>query len=198
MALFTVSITGVVSPVEVYGGLTNATDYIGAMIGDAYTAWRALTADDMKRTLVAATRYIDEQDWQGTANAFGGTTLQWPRDSVLKSTGVAYTNAEELALIQQAAFELAAAAADDPDVFSAIDASSNIQAVTAGGAGVTFFNPTSIRDGSATKLPPIVMRLIGKFLAAPSASSAAFGSAGGEAEDSIFGSGNDMDRGEPF
>ncbi len=176
---FTVTITGVVAAVEVYGGSLAAVDYIGAMLGASADAWRALSADNKARSLVVATRYLDTAPWQGTAT-LSGTTLQWPRSGVLNADGTAVDSATVPAAIVNATFELAALVADDPDIVASFDTGSNVQAVNAGGGvGVVFFNPTSSRTGTASKMPVVVQRLVGRYLdAAVAGIDGAFGQAG--------------------
>jgi hypothetical protein len=200
MALYTVSIASVSPDPEVYGGLTKATAYIGARIGDAYTAWRALDEDDQERTLVTATSYVDSFTWTGTANAFDSTTLAWPRSDITDVNGDTLSNAAQLAIIERAVFELAALAADDPDVFALLDGSANIASVGAGGASVTYFNPTSTTDGSASKFPnALIDRLLARFLAATTTSAVLLITAGQAGdEDSGFAECGDYDRSEPW
>ncbi len=92
MALFTVTVTGGTAR-EVYGGLTALDAYALDVIGDAAAAFRALTDDNRKRILITATRYLDRQRWQGDANAFDSTVLDFPRDGLPDSP----TNAVQLA-----------------------------------------------------------------------------------------------------
>jgi len=164
---FTVTITGDATPYEVYGGLTAATHYLLAKIGDAGAAWRGLSADDKSRVLISATRFIDAQVWQGTPTtpAVGGTTLMWPRAGVLDINGNAVDSSTVPTNVVNAAFELAAIFADDPDIEGQRDAGSNVRSVKAGSAGVDFFVPTGAQDGSASVFPEIVERLIGQYLA---------------------------------
>ncbi len=142
----------------IYGTYAAATAYLSAMFGDAYTAWLALIPADQKRTLVAATRYLDRQSWTDDYDTFA------ERDA--------------LEAFQLASYELAALVAEDPAVIAVTDAGSNISKVNAGGAGVEYFNPTSARFGSATKLPPILQDLVGQYLAAATAGLAAIGGDG--------------------
>jgi len=145
----------------IYGTFAAAGAYIGTMLGDAYTAFLALTPDDQKRALNAAGKYIDRQAWISTANTFA------LRDAI--------------AVFPQASYELAAMAAEDSSVLAAADNGTNIKAVGAGGAFVDYFNPTSVRFGSATKLPQIVQDLLGDYLATSDAAVAlgGTGSTGG-------------------
>lgn len=194
---FTVTIAGVSPNPEVYGGLPAATAYIGARIGDAYETWRGLSTDDQGRTLVSATSYLDRIAWKGTATtpAVGGTTLQWPRTGVTRSNGTAVDPNTVPVEITSATFELAALIADDPDIVSQLDSGSNIEKVNAGGAGVTFFAPTSANDGSASRLPYVVQQLIGQFTSSAGVTViGGFGQSGNACLDD----GGDFDRSEPF
>lgn len=130
----------------IYGTLANATAYISLMTGDVYTAWRALTLpDDQKRTLVTATRYLDRRTWNAdTAGSFA------TRDAI--------------PAFQSACYELAAIAASDPGVLSALETGSNIKTAGAGSAHVEFFRPTSVAAGTSSPLPDIVQQLVGSYL----------------------------------
>jgi len=79
----------------IYGTFAAATAYLQTQYGDAYTAWLALAADDQKRTLAAATRYLDRQVWVADADTFA------ERDA--------------LEAFQLASYELAAMVADLAD-----------------------------------------------------------------------------------
>jgi len=178
MAIFNETVTSYPA-VEVYGGLTACKNYLGTSIGDGATAFLGLaTDDDRKRALIAATRFIDAQTWQGTATGTvppDPTTLVWPRSGITNPDGSALSSTVVPPALLQAVFELAGIIADDPDVQAQIDASNNIQSVSASGAGVTYFNPTSqvTTPPSATKLPVVVQRLIGKWLSISTPSSGA-------------------------
>lgn len=124
----------------IYGTYTAAVDYVSLAYGDTYTAWTALSADNRKRTLVAATRYLDAQTWSDDYDTFA------ERDS------------EEA--FQLACYEMAVIIAADPSVVTQLDAGSNIQSVGAGGASVTYFAPTT----DTYVLPPVVHRLLASYL----------------------------------
>jgi hypothetical protein len=152
--------------------LDDARAYLGASYGPQYTAWLALGDSDAGKTLVSATRHLNEQPWQGTATGIldgNPTTLAWPRSGVIID-GVEISSLTIPDAITQATFELAVMILADPDIVSAPDTSTNVKAVMAGGGvGVEFFVPTSTRDGSATRLPTMIQRLVGKYLGSPSA-----------------------------
>lgn len=195
MALFTVSIAGVSPDPEVYGGLAAAIAYITSSFGPNYTSWLTLAEDDREKTLVAVTRYLDRQRWQGEANAFDSTTLAFPRDGLTDAP----TNAEQLAAVAKATFELAALAAADPDVLAALDQGQNIKSMGAGSAKLEFFSPTKTANGTATKLPTIVQDLIGQWLAGSGAAAVIVGSEStGTRGNSTFDDCDDFERSGSF
>lgn len=199
MALYTVTITGVADPIEVYGGLTQAVAYITSSFGASYTTWLALAEDDREKTLVGATRCIDRQRWKGDANAFDSTTLAFPRDEIEDSDGETVSNAEQLAAVEKAVFELAVLAATDPDVLSTADQGQNIKSMGAGSAKLEFFSPTRTKDGSATKLPTIVHDLIGQWLVGSGAAAVIIGgSATGTCDEGHFEDCDDFERNGGF
>lgn len=152
-----VTITGVSTPITIYGTFQGAKDYIAAMFGDTYAAWTALVGsgsavdDPKKQTLVAATRYLESWNWDPT-------------------TAGSFAARDAIPAFQQAVAELAVLVADDPSVLGARDAGSNIRGVGAGSSRVDFFAPTSAEDGSATVMPVVVQRLIGQYGASASSS----------------------------
>jgi len=202
MAVFTVTISGVTPNTEVYGGLTAATSYVGTMLGAQADAWRAMSVDNQGRTLVMATRLLDQQGWPGTRTGLAGgtpTTLAWPRSGVTLADGTVVDSTVVPPEVAQATFELAVLIASDPTIFTKVDTGSNIKSVSAGGGvGVEFFNPTSMLLGTASRLPWVIMRLLGKFLASADAGSSmgGFGVSGKSVSD--FANCHDLNRTEPF
>lgn len=179
----TVTITGVSPDPEIYGAnLAAAVTYISARFGSTYAAWLALPAappDDRGRTLVSATDYID-------------------RLALVDTSGAAITHATAIAAVQQACFELAVLINDDPDVVAALDQSFNIKSVDAGGGvGVEFQVPTSVADGSATRLPYVIEQLLAPYLPVSSASVAG-GYGGGGSCKSAFSECREYDRKDPY
>lgn len=171
-----VVITGGASA-TIYGTFADGTTYITTSFGDTYTAWLELDPDDQKRTLIAAARFLDQQVWIDDYDTFE------ERDAV--------------PAFQNASYELGVLIADDPDVLTAFDNGSNIQALNAGPAGVTFFNPTSATAGSATLLPPVIERLLGAFLSVDVSTAGAPQGAGSGCV-SPFSKRDDYDRNEPY
>lgn len=192
---YTVSIAGVAPDPEVYAGLVKATAYIGGSFRPEAARWRGLAEDDKERTLVDATRYVDERSWDGDAT-LSGTTLQFPR------SGGAITDdaATQLAIVEKAVCELAMAIAADPTLPTAIDAGSNIKVLDADGARIEFFAPTSAVEGTAPRMPAIVQRLLGRYSAPanagalPTGGGASFGTDG----ESAFDDCDELDRSRPY
>lgn len=147
--------------------LDDANNYINAQYGPTYSAWMLLSDDDKGRTLTTATRFLDSFQWQGTPTGIVGalpTSLQWPRTGVFVD-GVELDPTTVPTQVVQACFELAVMIADDPSLPQNSDAGSNVQSMGAGGANLSFFRPTSAAEGTAPRLPPLIDRLIGRFLA---------------------------------
>ncbi len=176
MTLQTVTVATIA--VEVYGGLTAIKAYHAVSSSPASVRFTALVDDTAKsRRLIDATRYIDALPWVGVATdpAVDSTTLQWPRTDVqIVINGVAVDVDPDTvpADILTAVYELAALLVVNPSLTGQADQSSNIQSLAAGPAQVSFFAPTSIKDGTATVLPPIIDRLVAKYLNGGQGSSA--------------------------
>jgi hypothetical protein len=167
----------------IHGTFALAKAYIAMMFGDAYDTWRnlaavgAVTADDRKKqTLAAAVRYLNAQTWLDDYDTFA------ERDAV-----TAFATAQ---------YELAVLIANDPSVVTALDSGSNIRAVSASGASVEYFAPTS-PGNRATKLPPVIQRLLGSYLSVSSTVVVAGFAATGDCE-SQFSDCADTDRDEPY
>lgn len=172
-----------------YGSLAAALVYLDGQYGDAYTAWLALVTATQKRTLIAATRYLNALIWIEDYTTFA------ERDAYDLGTG----DGDAAFPFRAATYELAVLAAVDPDVLTVDDQGSNIQAVGAGGAYVNFFKGTSASDGSAYPLPPILMALIGGYLWWSIGTVAAVGG-GGETGSCVnpFGPYRDFDKTGPY
>lgn len=162
----------------IYGTFAAAEAYLGARYGARYTAWLALADGPQKQTLISATDILNSQDWIETADTFA------ERDA--------------LDAFVSASYELAALIVEDEDLANVVDQGGNIQSANAGGAGVTFFAPTSARRGSAPLLPPLIMRLVGDYLAAAEALGADGGTGASGDDENPFSRCSDFDRGNPF
>jgi hypothetical protein len=193
---YAVSIAGVSPDPEVYAGLTNASNFIGGILLPAAAKWRALGIDDKARTLFSATQYIDSRAWAGSATLASGTTLQFPRSG----DGITDDAATQLANVEKAIYWLAMELAVNPAVMTAVSTASNVKLVDADGAKVEFFAQTTVSDGTASWMPTMVQRLLGRYVAA--AAAAAIGSAGGASfgtyGDPAFDDCDAVDRSEAF
>lgn len=177
MAIFTETIGTDLTPFEVYGGLTACTHYLLASGDDGAVAFRAAAADDQKRALVGATRYIDGFFWSGVATGLAGgtpTTLQFPRSGLTDAYGAALDATNVPSQVVSAAFEMAAILVVDPTAASNADQGSNVASLGAGPASLSFFRPTSAQLGTASVMPTVVDRLIGRWLASSQAAVAGF------------------------
>lgn len=163
----------------IHGSFAGAKSYIAMTYGATYAAWMALVGvggavdDPKKQTLAAAVRYLNGLGWGDAAATFA------LREAIVDVDG--------RPVFALAEYELAVLVSDDPDITGNVDQGSNVRATGAGAARVEFFNPSSASQGNASVLPPIVDRLIGKYLAARSSSSSGGVSSGGS-ECPAFGS----------
>lgn len=172
MTTFTETVTGATTPVEVYGGLAACADYLLSSSSDGAVAFRALATDDQKRRLIDATRYVDQQFWQGTRTGLVGvdsTTLAFPRTGLTDEAGAALDSTTVPRQVVEAAFEMAGILASDSTAAGNADQGSNVQSLGAGPASLSFFRPTSAALGTATVLPVVVDRLVGRWLASAGA-----------------------------
>lgn len=174
----------VASGVEVYAGRAATVAYVSDMLGAGAVAFLAMTGGDQDKTLVAVTRYIDSKPWIGVADAAGGTSLLLPRTGILDANGVQMSDAAQLAIVAKAVGEMCALVAAKPAILTATDTSANVRRADAGGgAGVEFFNPTSVALGTATVLPGPVNAYLGAWLATSSRNDGGDGEAGGSVSD---------------
>src|SRR5262245_59674167 len=119
MAIFTELVTGSSTAVEVYGGLAACADFLNDSSSEGAVAFRGLEADDQKRRLIDASRYIDSMFWQGVPTGLAActpTTLAWPRSGLTDTQGAALDATNVPTLVVQAAFQMAGLIAADPSV----------------------------------------------------------------------------------
>lgn len=153
----------------IYGTQAAAILYLQLMLGSRYDAWRALSSDDQKRALATVRRYLDRYSWISTADTFA------ERDALTDFVNASY--------------ELAAIAAEDASILTGGD--DNVSSVSGGGVSLSFFSPAA-----RSKLPDVVAKMLGKYLATVTATG---GYAGEGGETSEFDEDNLYDpRGESF
>lgn len=160
---------------KILGTYDGAVAYVEPMLGERYEAWFALDETKRKKSLVNAVRFLNALLWGEEADTFE------KRDAI--------------AAFATAQYELAVLVVEDSTVTDAADQGSNIQSMGAGSAQITFFNPTT---KNADPLPPILMRLVGKYLAATSGRGPVGGSGQSGASVNPFSQCEDLDRGEPY
>lgn len=131
----------------IHGTFAAAKAYCAIMFGDTYDAWNLLTDDQKKKTLARAVRFLNAQAWTEDADTFA------EREALLVNS---------VSVFHQAQYDLAVLISDDPDVVAQVDQGSNIASLGAGSASISFFNPTT---KNADVLPPVLMRLVGSYLA---------------------------------
>lgn len=166
----------------IHGTYDDAVAYVDIMYGDAYAVWSALTPDNQKKTLAAAVRYLNAQTWNEDADTFA------ERDALEDDDG--------RAIFEIAEYELAVLIASDASILQALDSGSNIRSVEAGGASVEYFAPTQ-PGRRATKLPPIIQRLVGTYLSVSSTVVVAGYANTGNCE-SEFSECSETDREDPY
>lgn len=174
----------------IYGSFAGATAYFDTSGSEAAAAFQGLADDTArKKKLVDATRYLNKIGYTTDYLTFAA------RDALDLGTG----DADAAFPFRAACYELAALAAADASVLTVEDQGSNIRAVSAGGASVEYFAPTSAARGTASALPPVIMALIGPYLAT---SVDLLDQAGGTGEtgscSNPFGDCRDYDRREPY
>lgn len=184
MTIFTEFLTGDATGYEVYAGLAFVQHYLGGSSSAAAQAFRALGvgSDAQKQRVIEATRYVDQNYWQGTATGLAGgtpTTLAFPRSGLTDVNGAALDPTNVPKEVNEAVAELAALIALDPDTANNVDTGSNVSSLGAGPAQISFFRPQSVHDGNATVLPTLVDRLIGRWLAGAGAKISVGGFASG-------------------
>jgi len=181
MTIFTVPIAGVSPDPEVYIDLAGARMYVAEMLDPKADVWLALTPNKQAQSLRSATRFLNRETWEGTATGFVGTnatTLAFPRSGLTRE-GVTVDATTVPFEVPEATCEIAVLIGTDPTIISKLDQGTNISSVGGGGGvNVSFFNPTSAANGTATRLPITVQRLIGRFLAVPSGTGDVLGQPG--------------------
>lgn len=156
------------------GTLAAATSHMQTRYGSGYATWLGLSPDDQKRTLIAATEYIDRQSWKADADTFA------KRDA--------------LAAFPKAAYELAALLSEDDTLVTMLDGGAELSSVGASGVSVSFRERTAKR-GAGLVLPGIVAQLVGKYLVTAGSATAKAQSSNA---DNPFEAVSDCDRTEPY
>ncbi len=176
----------------VYQDLEDSEEYIDAAIGPAADAWRSLSdvdpKTDRKRTSVSAARFLDAIEWSDDVDGV---------DYTVQATRIANID------FQNGSAELMMLIAKDPSLLTKASQGSNIQSLQAGSASISFFNPTSVEDGTATEFPTVIEKMLRKYMKGSGAESEGSGSSrggmwNGGCESSHFDPCATFKRTEPF
>lgn len=146
----------------IYGSQGEAIAYLAGSVSAAAIAFGVAVSDRQLAALVSAARVIDAEDYQGTPTV-PGQLQAFPRTGVTRRDGTAVDPNATPIEINNGQYELAALLLAKPGLLDQNNADVNIQSVTAGPAGVTFFKPIS-----AGRFPATVQRWLGQFFATPS------------------------------
>lgn len=167
-------------------------DYLAGKLGAS--SFAALSADDQKRALVSATRWLDRLQWTGSpTDTTTPQPLEHPRTGLIDCNSVAIDDSEVATGVVEAMFELAEIIAADSTTQNSSGQGSNIKSVGAGSAQVEFFRPT-IGSAADTRLPTVAQDLIRCFLAGTTITKA---TATGTGNSSAFDS-DDFERSEGY
>lgn len=169
----------------------DADDYLDARIGAS--PWAAASADDKKRALVSAARWIDRVVSFSGTETVDGQPRAWPRDGATcgSATIADGTVPDDLAYAE---FELAFILVLDATKQDSSTQGSNVKSVGAGSASISFFSATT-GTSQDTPLPAVAWDLIKCLIG--STIGYAVGLASGIDDDSEF-CPDDFDRSEGY
>lgn len=170
---------------ETYLSLAQVQTYLGA--SPRATAFLAKEEDVQDQWLVEATRELNAEEWAGTPTEDypDDQPLAWPRDGI---TGV--TDGVTPQAILDGFCELVLALYTNAGLIDQANTGNGVKRVNAKGVEVEFFGPSS---DTATRFPPRVQRLIGRYLGSGDAAAVMVGAVSGECERSQFTDCHDYD-----
>ena len=138
--------------------VAETTAFWNGRLGAEKTAWDAAVAaaaDDEKRALAAAADWLDRASLFSGDKTVASQARAWPRDGASNGcTGDDVVDGTTPDDIFYAQAWLAGAILVDNAASSSSGEGSNVKAVKAGSAGVTFFSPTQVTS-SDTRLPQV-------------------------------------------
>lgn len=137
-----------------YGELEAADKYLAAAI--AATAWGLADDDTKAKALVSAGRWLDGLSWLGT-KADSTQALAWPRSSIAN-----VANDSIPSDVAYAAFEMASALTEEPDLFMSIS-DPMMRSIGAGSVNASFFRPMAVQWPG--QVPKAALAYIAKYLA---------------------------------
>jgi hypothetical protein len=139
----------------VYGSLAAALLVLDTYIGDEYTAFIALSANDRKRAQLAARRVIDALVYIDTADTFTERDALQADSSLPSDQGYPF---------RVASYLLAALGAADSDVFSLSADEQQVTSVAIAGASLSLSGESQSATTLASRLPPDVLALLAPYL----------------------------------
>jgi hypothetical protein len=166
-----------------YASVIEANEYL-AVDPVRMSQWDTLDADQKGSNLVAATRRLDQLNWEGLKVAPSQENA-WPRSGVTDKEGNPVSSTGVPLDLENACILLAGSIALDSAASQAGGSGSNIKSVGAGSARVDFFRPT---DGVALS-DETAFSLVQQYIGSPTG---LFGTATGTSSKSEF-----CDKGAP-
>jgi hypothetical protein len=157
-----VNITGSTTDFFVYATDLAATDYL---LGDISRdpVWGSLSADEKKRALISATRYLDRLPWAG-AKTVSSQINAFPRTGIVDADGQEASGTPQE--IVDACCILAADFVADPTILDSVSTGSNTKELQAGSVRIVYFKTPT---GQTSALPYSVLGLLKSFFGAESA-----------------------------
>jgi hypothetical protein len=131
----------------------NLASFWNVRLGDVATAVAAASTDDLNRSLVIASDWLDRAITFSGTKTVEGQDRAWPRDGAT-CDGTAITDGTTPGELAFAAFWLAGQLLVDPTLAESAGQGSNVKKVGAGSASVEFFTPT-IGSGRDIPIPRV-------------------------------------------
>lgn len=168
--------------------------YVDRAEADAYLAdsiragaWAFLPATTKDQALLTATRIFERVKWKGTKTD-EAQDLMWPRTGVTDKYGIARDEDVVPQEVKDAECELAFELSQNAALESSGGTGSNTKRLKAGSAEVEYFRATGGVNGSGSpRFSPIVMELIGQFMAGAEGSGISGSFSSGTDVESSFG-----------
>lgn len=141
---------------DVYRDLDETNAYLAGSTG--WPTWDALAEDDQLRAIVAATRLLDRQRWQGEKTD-SAQPLAWPRTGI-SGVDPATIPAQVLDAHSELVLALVTGSTAETDASTSF---SGTRRLKAGSAEIEYFFNASQQTGG-TRFPLAVQELIGQWL----------------------------------
>jgi len=171
--------------------VANTTTFWAGRLGAESTAWAAATADQQIQAVVMAADWIDRALLFTGDKTVAAQARAWPRDGATNGcTETDITDGTTPDDIFYAQCWLAGAVLADNAAAASSGEGSNVKAVKAGSAGVTFFSPTT-GTGTDTRLPQVAHDYTKCYTDAGTSSGIAGPTASGTGQATSFGEDDD-------